>query len=160
MFQVYLAASENEHKAELLWLTPMEVKIQKVVRWTDSPAGKGRGGWLGGDIRESTEKSIITTNQPRKQLHTHLYPDVRGAVTTGVTNLMSQCRPVGLLPKIHQEVCIDFQSTSFSVHIDLQHNGALPGKGTRQTSREGPGVAGSLCDKDRICPGWHTHALI
>ena len=36
MFQVYLAASENEHKAELLWLTPMEVKIQKVVRWTDS----------------------------------------------------------------------------------------------------------------------------
>lgn len=62
MFQVYLAASENEHKAELLWLTPMEVKIQKVVRWTDSPAGKGRGGWLRGDIRESTEKSIITTN--------------------------------------------------------------------------------------------------
>lgn len=44
VFQVYSSASENEHKAELLWLTPMEGEVQKVVRWTDSPAGKRRGG--------------------------------------------------------------------------------------------------------------------
>lgn len=53
MFQVYSAASENEHKVELLWLTPMEGEVQKVVHWTDSPAGKRGGGKI--------------ENQPRNQ---------------------------------------------------------------------------------------------
>lgn len=49
-------------------------------------------------------------------------PDVGGAVSAGIPQLVGQNRTVGLFTKIHQEVLIQGQTAVHSVHIDLHHH--------------------------------------
>lgn len=53
-------------------------------------------------------------------------PDVGAAVSPRVAELMGQGWAEGLLPKVHQEVRVQLQSSLYCVYIDLQHHGAFP----------------------------------
>lgn len=62
-------------------------------------------------------------------------PDVRGAVTPWVAELMGQCWAKRLLPKVHQEVGVQLQPSLYCIYIDLQHHRAFPG-GKKKQVRE------------------------
>ena len=49
-------------------------------------------------------------------------PDIGGAVSTRITNLMSQIRASAWqIAEVNHHVPVERQSTDFSVHVDLEH---------------------------------------
>jgi len=52
-------------------------------------------------------------------------PDVTGAVSSRIPNLMSQDRAVWLSPKVDKEVSVQAETAFFRVNINLQQVGAL-----------------------------------
>ena len=80
-------------------------------------------------FRQLTHPNPGTTSAYSPSIHlVPLDPDIRGTVSTGIAHLVSKGGTAGLHSEIDAEVGIDLHSSTYCVHVNLEHQAALAEK--------------------------------